>query len=852
MTQYTDFVNGRILGQMVENGNFRQLAITLNESFFDFCGIMDEIYDAFEIETAVGDQLDKIGGFVGLPRSGFNDADYRRNINIQISIIRSKIQRIDGLLGNWNGTVTNILSIARSYIGEAIPQKIILTQIPPYSFEIQIPGDLELAEVTQLFQFVKRALYAGVLGYTIFLLGENNLWSLGGYEDGIEVYSANASGSLYSDVTAEFIIDDGTLDFLPFEEEFAVSASCAFGYESPFTELSLVRSSSFVQSNAQVGSQWWDGGNWENLNPIYEPNVLSGSDRIVTTSTWDIPANWPKISFPPQKFADGVSSSVLLYDGTTTQSVVANFYNSSSNCQLFNTDTTPAVVGNYGQLLLKDLVFGGIFFDFSEGTIGTDGEVSWEYWNGSIWTALPNVVDQTNHFKAGLYTEQIVSWDIPNDWATINPGTGPIGYPVRWIVTTNYAISPEILQASVWNVQDGDYKNWMRFKITSGSLPLTNNPEMFYGFYGNDEQSLQGYWIENAIADEAHWAIAEALLTIWQVSTSSTQFFVQGNVQEFLNTGFEPFDPSFGGFGSYIMFGSSEPIESINLNIDTAGTDGSVVWEFSTGAGTGWNAFLNVNDQTNAFRDIGPGKDVTWSMPAGWNKIIESGLSSTPGFNGKVFTLFPGFSAEVDVTDTFFNDSLNNVFWGGEGIDPGGMHFIIDYDCPFAGAVYDFAGGTLATGTGSISWEYWNGAAWTVLPNVQDQTQMFKAGTYAKQGVTWDIPEDWDIHPATGALNLGGPGYAIRAILEEGAGFTGRPITSGSNYIYNRQNVEPMYYARARSLGAYTIFPEGSSGSISPMIGEWMEGSINDEGIWSLALSTNFPAISEKNDNDPF
>jgi len=38
----------------------------------------------------------------------------------------------------------------------------------------------------------------------------------------------------------------------------------------------------------------------------------------------------------------------------------------------------------------------------------------WEYWNGSAWTALSNVVDNTNGFT--VLGENTVTWDIPTDW----------------------------------------------------------------------------------------------------------------------------------------------------------------------------------------------------------------------------------------------------------------------------------------------------------------------------------------------------------------------------------------------------------------------------------------------------
>jgi hypothetical protein len=53
--------------------------------------------------------------------------------------------------------------------------------------------------------------------------------------------------------------------------------------------------------------------------------------------------------------------------------------------------------------------------------------ITWEYWNGSAWTALSGVTDGTSGFSIG--GPQIVSWTIPGNWAdtTIN-SQGPFRY----------------------------------------------------------------------------------------------------------------------------------------------------------------------------------------------------------------------------------------------------------------------------------------------------------------------------------------------------------------------------------------------------------------------------------------
>jgi hypothetical protein len=81
------------------------------------------------------------------------------------------------------------------------------------------------------------------------------------------------------------------------------------------------------------------------------------------------------------------------------------------------------------------------------GTAGTVGTLTWEYWNGSAWTALSGVTDNTTQFKAaaGTYT---VTFTIPSDWAPqVLNGSASLYY-VRAKVTGAYTVDPLITQ--VW------------------------------------------------------------------------------------------------------------------------------------------------------------------------------------------------------------------------------------------------------------------------------------------------------------------------------------------------------------------------------------------------------------------
>jgi hypothetical protein len=86
-----------------------------------------------------------------------------------------------------------------------------------------------------------------------------------------------------------------------------------------------------------------------------------------------------------------------------------------------------------GSPAVNDAFYFGLQTSFEKITlnVGTAGTgvytVAWQYWNGSTWTALSSLVDNTSNFKvAGTNT---VTFDVPTDWATttIN-GQGPFYY----------------------------------------------------------------------------------------------------------------------------------------------------------------------------------------------------------------------------------------------------------------------------------------------------------------------------------------------------------------------------------------------------------------------------------------
>ncbi|KKK82777.1 hypothetical protein LCGC14_2800000, partial [marine sediment metagenome] len=81
------------------------------------------------------------------------------------------------------------------------------------------------------------------------------------------------------------------------------------------------------------------------------------------------------------------------------------------------------------------------------GTVGVGGVMILEYWNGTAWTALSGVTDNTTSFTVlGLNS---ISWTVPGDWATRSINGSALLYPVRARITTVYSTNPILTQGFV-------------------------------------------------------------------------------------------------------------------------------------------------------------------------------------------------------------------------------------------------------------------------------------------------------------------------------------------------------------------------------------------------------------------
>lgn len=165
-------------------------------------------------------------------------------------------------------------------------------------------------------------------------------------------------------------------------------------------------------------------------NTLYEEGVDyttidSDSDGADDTIQWDI----------------DVDGAVADDGGTTTDETTAA--NNSTADDITLLPSTPATGDAYY------FGYSSPFpeFDINISTAGEyTGSITWEYWNGTSWASLSNVVDNTNGFRAS--GRNSVQYDEPVDWQTTSVATLDL-YWVRARVSSFSSITTQPLGQEV-------------------------------------------------------------------------------------------------------------------------------------------------------------------------------------------------------------------------------------------------------------------------------------------------------------------------------------------------------------------------------------------------------------------
>jgi len=126
--------------------------------------------------------------------------------------------------------------------------------------------------------------------------------------------------------------------------------------------------------------------------------------------------------------AEAVGGAVADDGGVQTNETVA-----ANNATANDMHLLPAAVAqNDAYYIGSSHTFGYVLFDIGRAGAGT-WDLVWEYYNGTIWTALSGVEDRTNNFKKSAHNQ--VLFTVPADWALTTVATLNL-YWIRGRVTT--------------------------------------------------------------------------------------------------------------------------------------------------------------------------------------------------------------------------------------------------------------------------------------------------------------------------------------------------------------------------------------------------------------------------------
>lgn len=136
----------------VRNTNFRALVSVFAQRTQDIVDVGVDVTEAFDVDTAVGVQLDTLGAILQRPRHGYADDRYRVLLQIQIELILSS--------GTSAPTLMRIVELFTTYAPLAYSEQY------PMGFTIDVqlddPADAEL--LVQLIGEAKAAAYGATVG----------------------------------------------------------------------------------------------------------------------------------------------------------------------------------------------------------------------------------------------------------------------------------------------------------------------------------------------------------------------------------------------------------------------------------------------------------------------------------------------------------------------------------------------------------------------------------------------------------------------------------------------------------------------------------------------------------------
>jgi len=203
----------------------------------------------------------------------------------------------------------------------------------------------------------------------------------------------------------------------------------------------------------------------------------------------------------------------------------------------------------------------------------------------------------------------------------------------------------------------------------------------------------------------------------------------------------------------------SDALYSISLNITntTASQKDDIPIPFTLSTASLIDDGFIASDALNAIVQRG-GIDIP-AMP-GTNRIVVKGAAQDDGGVFTDYTPEAQSSTANDVELLPASPAAADAFYFGFDI-PAGM---VTLDVDQAGV-----------GTWAVTWEYYDGASWTALSDVDDRTSAFSV--LGQNIVTWTVPADWS---TTTIVTI--PAYWVRARVSSFTSLTTQPKASLIQY----------------------------------------------------------------------
>lgn len=160
---------------------------------------------------------------------------------------------------------------------------------------------------------------------------------------------------------------------------------------------------------------------------------------------------------------------------------------------------------------------------------------------------------------------------------------------------------------------------------------------------------------------------------------------------------------------------------------------------------------------------------------AGADGVLAGYLAPTAGAKALLETHALAGICITDDGGTYVIDTTDFGDAGANDVAPLPATPAVDDACYFGESTKTFKQvdiliGTQGAGTWTVTWEYWNGSAWTSLAGVTDGTTGFTAAT-GWVTTSWTVPTDWATCTVDGVL-----GYYVRARVSAYTSVTTQPL----------------------------------------------------------------------------